>query len=248
MRKPAWLRTFRRAPETRVDPAPLILTRIAEAIEGRALEVLRGRASASHEPPIRTTLRHEESPAQTWHSDIGDGVDVWCTIGDVAARALLEIVLGGPGASNPTALERGIVRETIDRVLTSTGRLWEERGGPKPANVSGWVCRLKVTSGRGCCADLALYAPAFADPPAPFSQSVDLRNVPVNLSAALTSINYRVNAIAAWKGGTIVPLRGGADARIGLFSGPSLIAEGRLGTVNGRRAIRIERIEAEPRP
>jgi flagellar motor switch/type III secretory pathway protein FliN len=248
MNKPTWPRLRARENAALRDPAPAILTRLAQQIEACSVEVMRGRASVSHEAPTRDArVPSDRGDAQTWHSDIGDGVDVWCTIDGTAARALLEIVLGGPGAAKPTSLERGIVRETVERVLSSTSRVWEERTEARFPSTSGWLCRVTIAAACGNPAELCFYAPAADEPPAPIVQRVDLRGVPVTLTASLPPAGVRVRSIAGWRLGAIVTLGCDAESAVDLFAGSACVASGLLGAVRDRRAVRIDRCAREPR-
>lgn len=94
---------------------------------------------------------------------------------------------------------------------------------------------------------MALYAPAAEDPPVPIRARVDLRNVPVTLSAALPPVNVSVHAMAEWRLGTIVDLQSGANAAITLFADTVHVGSGSLGTVRGRRALKLGRREAGAR-
>ncbi len=246
MNKPTWPRLRARSTQERRDPAPAILTRLAHDVEARAIDVMRGRASASHDAPARGAwLSSDRGDAQTWHSDAGDGVDIWCAIDSADARALLEIVLGGPGAPKPTSLERSIVCETVERVLSSTSRVWEERTAARFPSTAGWLCKVTIAAACGKPAVLCFYAPAADEPPAPIVQRVDLRDVPVTLTAALPPTEIRVHAIAGWRAGSIVTLGCVADSAIDLFAGSTCMASGSLGAVRGRRAVRIDRCARE---
>jgi flagellar motor switch/type III secretory pathway protein FliN len=216
-------------------------------IEARTLDFMRGRASASHEAPTRgARVPSDRGDAQTWHSDIGDGVDIWCAIDDADARALLEIVLGGPGAAKPTSLERGIVRETVERVLSSTSRVWEERTEARFPSTSGWLCTVTIAAACGKPAELRFYAPAADEPPTPIAQRVDLRGVPVTLTASLPPTGVRVRSIAGWRSGAIVTLGCDAESAVDLFAGSACMASGLLGAAAGRRAVRIDRCVRGP--
>ena len=242
MIKPSWPRYVRRAMESRMDPAPGVLERIAVEIERRAGEVMRGRASGVWEAPMRGSRPPaRDAGAYAWHSDAGDGVDVWCLADDGAARALLEVVLGGPGAPEPTSLERSIIRETIERILSASGRSWEERSPAKAPAAPGWLCRITIVPPRGLEAALLLYAPSVEEPPAPTqADRVNLREVPITLHASLPSIGVRVEAIAAWERGALVSLSCRPDIGVTLHAGGVRVANGRLGSAGSRRAVLVE--------
>jgi len=216
--------------------------RLANDVEANAVDSLRGRGAATHDAPVRGRwLPSDRSDAQTWHSDVGDGVDVWCALDRAGTRGLLEIVLGGPGAATPTSLERGIIRETVERLLAATNRIWEERAESRFPSAAGWICHVSIAApNRATPADLCFYAPAADEPPAPIAQRVDLRDVPVTLTVRLPVAQMRVGDIAGWRPGAIVALGCDAGSAAGLFAGAVRMASGRLGAVRGRRAIRVD--------
>jgi flagellar motor switch/type III secretory pathway protein FliN len=239
--KPAWPQIAPKAQRPPADPAISLLEQLAVAIERGASIVFRGRAFASHEAPIRASWScdGDARAAHAWHSDAGDGLDVWCVVDDRSVRVLLELVLGGPGALKPTALERGIIRETVERLLSSCNRIWEERGAAAVSTNRGWQCRAAIITAGGARADVTLLAPAFEDPPRPAPARVDLRNVPMTLTAYVPAIDVRVGSILSWQCGTVIELRRDANAPVSLCAGSMPIGAGRLGIVRGRRALKL---------
>jgi len=245
--RPQWPRVRARERREHADPAPAILNGLAAAAEAGAVEAMRGKAQATHRAPARGLWEPlDRDDALAWHSDAGDGVDVWCALDRENARALLEIALCGPAAPRPTAVERGIVRETIERVLASTGRVWDERTGARFPAASGWICTLSIAPSRGAAAELCFYAPAAPEPLPPAVQRVDLRDVPVTLTAWLPPHGVRVGDVAAWRPGWLVPLGFGVEAPARVFAGAALVASGCLGAIRGTRAIRIDAGVPEP--
>ena len=223
------------------DPAPALLARAAAAIEAQAPKSLKGRASVvAHAPAVRALSADEAEPAHVWHSDDGDGLDVWCVLGIAGARALLSIVLQGPAGDVPTPLERNIVRETIERLLAATGRVWEEQAASKLPLSDGWCCRLDLTDALGTKSTLALRAPMRSSAERD-TERVDLRAIPIALDAMLPDVEMRVDAIARWRKGEIVGLSCAADAATSLRAGKTRVAVGSLGESRGRRALLVTR-------
>lgn len=246
MTKPAWGRPRCRPTEAVVDPAPHVLSAVATRIAAHASDVFRRSVIATHDAPLRGSWAiARDADAQTWHSDVGDGIDVWCSIDGEAARILLEMVLGGPAAPKPTALERRIIREAVDRLLTAGGRLWEERCSPHLSSGAGWVCPILISDAGAITTHLDLYSPAMAESATPIPALVDVREVPVTLCAVLPPRGVPVGAIAAWREGTVVTVAGRADATVDLYAGAARIAAGRLGSLRGRRALRIEVVDVD---
>lgn len=165
-------------------------------------------------------------------------MDVWCTLDDVAARALLEVVLRGPAAARPTALERAIVKETMERFLVSGDRLWEEEARCRPPETRIWRCEISISSPPMLVAKLVLVAPV-SSPPAPPAARVDVRHVLLPLSATLSPVSVQLSEIMRWRAGAIVAIERGPAVVVRLSAGATIVATGRLGSSLGRRAIRI---------
>jgi flagellar motor switch/type III secretory pathway protein FliN len=217
------------------------LARAAAVIEAHAPKSLNGRASAVAQTPTPRPFNAEEiESAQVWHSDDGDGLDIWCSLGLAGARALLSIVLHGPAGDEPTPLERNIVRETVERLLAVTGRVWEEQAASKLPLLPGWCCRLELTDALGAKATLTLHALSRCAPTRKVER-VDLRAVPLMLDASLAVTQFRVEAIARWRKGDIVTLACAPDATANLRAGNACVAAGSLGASRGKRAILVTR-------
>lgn len=213
--------------------------RVATAIASSASQALRGRGTLTAAPPVRVAQAHDaSSPAQSWYCDGVEGVDLWCELEDAGAHELLRVILGGPGSVAPTALERSIVRETVERLLSSTGSAWEERSPHLLPPDSGWSCRLTIANAADSGAHIALLAPAAVEPSLPNAR-VDLRSIPLQVSVLLPAAHARVDAIAKWRVGDDVPLNCEANAAVDLTVGCVRVACGTLGSSRGRRAIEI---------
>jgi len=221
------------------DPASALLVRTAAAIAANGPKALRGRGSVCAEAPrLHSWSAEELKSAQVWHSDDGDAIDLWCLLGADAARSLLKIVLQGPAGDEPTPLERNIVRDTIERLLAATGRVWEERASAQPPPSNGWCCRLTLTDALGATTTFTLHCPSGSRRETELER-IDLRMIPVVVDAALPPIDLRVGAIARWRDGELVALSCGADAAVRLCVGAVWFASGSLGVSRGRRAILV---------
>jgi flagellar motor switch/type III secretory pathway protein FliN len=189
-------------------------------------------------PRLLSWSHDEPATAQVWHSDDGDAIDLWCVLTANEARSLLKLVLQGPAGDEPTPLEQNIVRDTIERLLAATGRVWEERSSAQLPPSDGWCCRLTLTDALGATATFTLLAPSSSSREAS-AERVDLRLIPVVVEAILPSIEMQVDAIARWRDGGLVALACAAESRVRLRIGSVCVASGSLGATRGRRAILI---------
>lgn len=238
LKRPAWTRRSREKSPVD-DPAPALLARVAAAIAANASKALRGRGSlAADKPRLQSCSSEDLASAQVWHSDDGDAIDLWCVLGASEARSLLRVVLQGPAGAEPTPLERNIVRDTIERLLAATGRLWEERASVQLPPSAGWCCQLTLSDVLGATATFTLHA---ASSPHRETQAdrVDLRAIPVLVDALLPATEMQVDTIARWRDGELVALDCAADAAVLLRVGAVSVASGSLGTMRGRRAIHV---------
>jgi hypothetical protein len=238
LKRPIWARRSREK-RPAGDPAPAILARVAATIATNAPKALRGRgALVADTPCLHSWSPQELASAQVWHSDDGDAIDLWCVLGANDARLLLNIVLKGPAGDEPTPLERNIVRDTIERLLAATGRVWEERASAQLPPSTGWCCRLTLTDALGAAAAFTLHCPPRRCEATP-TERVDLRAIPVAVDALLPAMDMQVDAIARWSSGEFVALACAADAAVRLRVGAVSVASGSLGTSRGRRAILV---------
>lgn len=206
-----------------------------------APKALRGRASIiADAPELRPLSPNDLLSAHVWHSDDGDALDVWCVLGSSEARALLRIVLQGPAGDELTPLERNIVRDTLERLLATTGRVWEERAASQLPPSAGWRCRLTLTDNLGTSSTFSLHAPSSSAPERPRAR-VDLHGIPVMLEASLPSIEMHVDAIVRWRAGDVIALTCAPDVAVQIRAGDAPVGTGSLGVARGRRAILVTR-------
>lgn len=238
MKRPVFGHRRRAAAET-VDPAQLLLIRAAAAIESYGAKAMRGRGSVCAEKPRRRALTPAELHSSlAWHSEDADVIDLSCLLAADQTRALLRIVLGGPPGDEPTPLERNIIRETVERLLTATGRLWEERAVGRVTIDVAWCCDLTIADAMGTTASIVLQAPIAATPPS-LPVRLDLSAVPIALDAMLPPLLVQVDSIARWRPGELVVLGCAAGSRTHLGAGNTRVASGELGAVHGRRAMLV---------
>jgi hypothetical protein len=151
-------------------------------------------------------------------------------------RALLEWILNGPGAAIPTAVERTIVSECVDRMLSvSVETHWRESVGGLDLPRHVWLCVLDI-SGAGSGATIKLYTAAEQTPRA---CSPVLDEVPISLEALLRPFVVRLSALLSWQPGATLRLSDSADLHVQLRIGGGPMVFGTLGCSDGRRAVRL---------
>jgi len=225
--------------QSKTDPTPALLVQIAAAIKADAPKVLRGRASVvTRSPVLRSWAPDDLASAHVWHSDRGDGIDIWCVLEAADIRSLLPVVLQGPAGDEPTPLERNIARDTVERLLVATGRVWEQRAASQLPPAVGWCCQSILSDALGTEAALSLLSPS-SEPQEESSTRVDLRNIPVQLEALTPTIELRVDAIARWRAGDVVTLATCQEATVSMRIGTIPVANASLGSTHGRRAVLI---------
>jgi len=175
---------------------------------------------------------------------------VWCVVDASAQAALLEAVLGGPGAARPTSIERAIVSETIERLFMREGIAGSqlvECASERPAHANWWRCNVDLTPRRGRSATLQLFAPpkpAIEEKP-PASAAPDLLAVPMFLTIEVAPIAIPLAQLLAWTPSALVPLPRESLAIATVGAWPNvLLASGRVGSIADgagleRRALEI---------
>jgi hypothetical protein len=235
LRKATWRVPRESAPEP-IDYGPHLLEDIARGIGIRAESVFRGSAQIAYAPPIRGD--HLGMPSdRVWHSESA-GRSFWCALSADGQRGLLEFVLAGPGAAIPTAMERTIVAECIDRLLSSSPtHHWLDTSLEAPP-AGTWRCSIDLTAGGRAVALLQLFTRAAAVIPKAASIQPSLDDVTLPLRARLASVRSTLTALSAWKVGTVLALPGRElAAELVMDRGP--VVHGVVGGADGLRAVRL---------
>ncbi len=235
LRRATWRGPRELAPEPD-DDGPHFLEEIARGIGIRAESVFRGGAQSAYGPPARGDYSAVPSN-RVWHSESGNR-SFWCALSADAQRGLLEFVLAGPGAATPTAMERTIVAECIDRLLSSSPvNRWVDASLEAPP-AGMWRCNIDLTAGGRGVALLQLFTRAAAIIPRVPSGQPPLDDVPLLLSARLFAVRSSLTALSAWSIGTALALPAGElAAELVMERGP--VMYGVVGSANGSRAIRL---------
>ena len=230
------------------DAAPALLVRLAHDIESGGVTALRIQCSIfAGIPERRPSVPRSEGPVQWWFSDIGDGLDAAFVLTAQDARGLLEMLLGGPPAPTPTSLELRIIRETVDRLLSNTGRLWEERAAEHWQERECWSVRIDISGGNVRCG-FSLCSPAMIEPAAAAPALADLNRIPIVVSAELPPLPVAVAALGGLAAGDLFRLGVRQGIEVRLIAQGAVLATGRLGCAAGRRSVEIDRIAGTARP
>jgi flagellar motor switch/type III secretory pathway protein FliN len=234
LRRPSWPRAGSIARGGR--SAPSVLEQLGRRIADNALEAVRRRMDVAYAEPQRGGYEPAPGGDRAWRVADADSI-VWCVVDLASQAALLEAVLGGPGAARPTSIERTIVGETVERLFRrddpSANPLVEcER--ERPLHGDWWRCNVDLTPRKGRSATLQLFAPPAAEENSSHATAArpDLRTVPIPLSVEIAPIPVSVADILAWSPGAIVPLPcGSLTAAIAGASPNVRMARGSIGSI-----------------
>ena len=254
LRRPTWPRSgtcVRHAPS-----APHILDELSHRIAENAPGALRRRMDVAYAEP--ETVGYAPAPGgdRAWRLTEGDAV-AWCVVDADSQAALLEAVLGGPGAARPTSIERAIVAETVTRLFVRDGApdpKFVECERERPLHGQWWRCNVDLTPRRGRAATLQLFT--YREPEGPSNLladdaigALDLRDVPLFISAEFVPVPIELRDILAWAPGTIVRMPRGSLAAAALGVWPHLrFAGGRVGSIDDEagqrwRALQLSTVQ-----
>jgi flagellar motor switch/type III secretory pathway protein FliN len=234
LRRPSWPRSGSRA---RTAPsAPHVLEVLSRRIADNAPTALRRRMDVAFAEPERSGYMPELGGDRAWHVVEGESI-VWCIVHAGAQAALLEAVLGGPGAARPTSIERAIVAETIGRLFASEnlpGSQIAEFAEERPVHADWWRCNVDLTPRRGRSATLQLFAlptPEENQHP-PNAAAPDLQAVPVVLSVEVAPLQVPLAHVLSWTHGALVTLPRGSLSAATIGALPNVrLATGRIGSI-----------------
>ncbi len=234
VRLPSWRKGARRQP-ARVDRGPLLLGRIRRAVASRAPEFLRSDTEVTLSPLQRRFVSCNGA-RRAWRHEEDDRV-VWCVADEESQRALLEWVLDGPGAVVPTAVEKTIVAECIERLLSGSAGSWTEADQHEIDDEEAWHGVLNLR-GPSAAARLELHVRADAEAAVGAAPHVD--DVPLSLEGRLAPFRVTIGDLAHLRQGSSLAMSiatTAPPALLCLTGGPAM--SGTLGVVNGCRAIRL---------
>jgi flagellar motor switch/type III secretory pathway protein FliN len=213
-----------------------VLDVLSRRISDNATAALRRRMDVAFAEPERSGYAPAPGGDRAWHVAEGDTV-TWCIVDAGAQAALLEAVLGGPGAARPTSIERAIVSETIERLFLReevAGSQIAECANERPVHADWWRCNVDLTPRRGRSATLQLLAPPtpVIDPNPPNGAAPDLRSVPIRVFAEAAPISIPLAQLLSWTPGALVPLPRGSLTTAAVGAWPNVrLATGRVGSI-----------------
>jgi hypothetical protein len=215
--------------------APHVLDVLSRRIADNAPVAVRRRMDVAFAEPERSGYAPALDGDRAWQVAECETV-VWCVVDARAQSALLEAVLGGPGAERPTSIERTIVGETMERLFaneTLAGSRIAEAGRERPTDADWWRCNVDLTPRRGRSATLQLFAPPTpADDPTAGAPP-DLRAVPIFVSVETAPISIPLAHVLAWASGTLVPLPRASLHTAMVAACPNVrLASGRIGSIS----------------
>jgi flagellar motor switch/type III secretory pathway protein FliN len=231
--------------------APHLLDELARRIADNAPDALRRRMDVAYAEPERGRYEPAPGPDRAWQVIEGEIV-AWCVIDAASHAALLEAVLGGPGADRPTSIERAIVAETIERLFMRAGLAGSqlvECERERPYHGDWWRCNVDLTPRRGKSATLQLFAPPVpadrSNPQADHAPDApDLRTVPIALSVQVAPIAIALADILAWAPGSLVPLPRGSLVTATFEAIPGVrLGSDRIGSIANGSGLPIRALE-----
>ena len=235
LRLPSWRKRTRRRP-AEVDRGPLILGRIGRAAASRASDFLHDESEVTLSPLERRYVPAINDTRRAWRHEEEERI-IWCTVDEESQRALLEWVLDGPGAVVPTAVEKTIVAEWVERLLSTSASSWNEVTSLDIDDEEAWHGAINVhAASRNARLDLYVKA----DVEASVGPIPRVDEVPLTLQGRLAPLRITIGCLAALRPGSTLALdveATSASALLQIEGGP--VMSGALGAVSGRRAIRL---------
>ena len=159
LRRPSWPRSGERVRNE--SSAPLVLEELSRRVADNAPDALRRRMDVAYAQPERGGYLPSPLGDRAWRVELPESI-AWCIVDFESQAALLEAVLGGPGAARPTSIERAIVAETIERLFLSAGSRESQLAEcerERPLHEQWWRCNVDLTPRSGRSATLQLFAP-----------------------------------------------------------------------------------------
>lgn len=249
LRRPSWPRAGSRV--RNAPSAPVVLEELSRRIADNAADALRRRMDVAYAQPERGGYAPSPLGDRAWRVAL-TGSDVWCIVGFESQAALLEAVLGGPGAERPTSIERAIVAETMERLFLRAGSpesQLAECESERPLHEPWWRCNVDLTPRRGRSATLELFAPPGpADRSNPLAgnagEAPDVHPVPLSLTVEVAPVAITLSDILRWRPGAIVPLPRGSLGGVTIRAKPDVaLARGRAGAASDDAGCAVRALE-----
>jgi hypothetical protein len=224
------------------DPAARTLAHLARSVLDRVSHVLCDTRQAS-----QTAVRlraYEDGCGEdrawrfSWRS-----TETYCVLSEHAERELLRLIVGGVSRGRLSEIERRITGEAVSRLLGSSGEadvteLRRERPGAPT-----WGCSVRLSAGDESCAVLEFFVPCSAPVVRP-ERGPNIASVALPLRATLSCGSCELGSVMKWQTGSLVRLQRGLDVSAIVFAGGRRIAQGRLGSLYGERALMLTAVSA----
>jgi len=249
LRRPSWPRSGSRVRNT--PSAPIVLEELSRRVADNAPGALHRRMDVAYAQAERGGYAPSPLGDRAWRVAQAETI-AWCIVDFESQAALLEAVLGGPGAVRPTSIERAIVAETMERLFLRAGSpesQLAECERERPLHEQWWRCNVDLTPRSGRSATLQLFAPpAPADRSNPVADNADgvpdLQAVPIMLSVEVAPVAVTLADILGWRPGTIVPLPRGSLGAVNICANPDVrLARGRAGAASDEAGCAVRALE-----
>lgn len=239
MRTPGWSKPGRHRPLSIKDDVPDVLRSLAEGVDARARDVARCELRTTYRPAtLGGYVEQEEAGDRVWRLLVEDK-PIWCVLDARSQRALLEFVLGGPGAPTLTSVERTIVSESLSCLLGASNQKMSEEHQERPPASGMWRCSIDLAGARPGRSTIQLFAAAALAPPTPPAQPLQVRAVPIDLRVELAPMTFALRSMQEWCPGSIIPVGASGRSQAQLKVDRMLVAIGELGMCDGKRAVRL---------
>jgi hypothetical protein len=237
--------------EPEIDDAGRSLRAFARGVVLRAHEIIETCAAVSHGPiEFRGYTDVADIADRAWRFRY-DRCEMFCVVNEASERLLLGWIIGGrPAVPALSPIERSIVGESMRRMLglAANGAPLdiEEEPRVRPRDRS-WRCDVQLSSVDTERATIQLFTQCALSPQA-LPCHPDLRDVALQLRAALPGVACALCDVWEWRSGSLLRLqRSDRDIFVGLYAGGHRVALAQLGTVFGDRAVKLVALGSQVR-
>jgi Type III flagellar switch regulator (C-ring) FliN C-term len=230
--------------EPEIDEAGRSLQALARGVVLRAHEIIEECTAASHgQVEFRGYTDVADIADRAWRVRY-DRRETFCVVNEASERMLLGWIVGGrPSVPALSSIERSIVEESLRRMLSiaaSAPLELEHEPRIRPRERS-WRCDVHLSGGHAERATIQLFTECALTPqPKVLACHPDIREVGLQLRAALPGVACALSDVWEWRSGSVLMLqRPDRDISVGLYAGGHRVALAQLGTVFGDRAVKL---------